>query len=129
MTFIVKDRPAACLDVHDRSIGPYQTIDKIAKRLAQLMRRDMSRPFLSLFLEVAAEFPTCLSDVGLGLDAGYFKVLGSAHEPMVRSGLPQPVRSGLGKIAEALFAVAQFVLHALALRIFDAQRLVALREF
>ena len=125
----VEDGPTACLDVHGRAVWPPQTVDEITKWLAQLVRRNMSHPFLSFRPLVDTKVPTSLSDARLGLDAGNFEVVGDACELVVRSGLPQPVRSGLGKVAKALFAVASFLFRALALRIFASQRRIGLREF
>src|SRR2546428_6686685 len=84
----------------------------------------MQAPLLGLLLDVGGEVPPLHADPAGGIDADRGVLLRDPGERMVRASLPEPIRSRLRVIAEALLTLPQRLLGPFALGDFSSQLLV-----
>src|SRR5882724_12479601 len=76
--------------------------------------RAMQSPFFGLQLDVGCIVPASPANPAQGHDVKSQEVLRYAGDPVVRSGLPEPVGGRFGIIAKALLALAKCHLSSLA---------------
>src|ERR1700687_4209877 len=76
--------------------------------------RPMKPPFFGLRFGVSCKIPAGHVNSARGPDANRIEVLRYAGDPVVRSGLPEPVGGRFGVIAKTLLALAKCLLGPLA---------------
>src|SRR5207253_9083318 len=92
------------------------SVREVAKWLVRIEVRDVLAPLFRLLLEVASEIPSHRPYPAVGQYADSFELLighNVSDETVVRAGLPVPIGSRLGEIAESLLAFPKRIFGAL----------------
>src|SRR6202051_3966372 len=89
------------------------SVPEVAKWLVRIAGREISPPLFRLLLHIASVIPCQRAYPAGGYGA---ELLGFSDETVVRPGLPVPIGSRLGEIAESLLALPKRLLGLLALR-------------
>src|SRR5271154_288104 len=98
-----------------RTVTAGGSVPEVAKWPVRIEVRHVKAPLFWLLLKVESVFPSRHACSGDGHDAERIGLIGYRDQLVVRPGLPVPIGSRLGEIAEALLAVPQRCVSLLAL--------------